>query len=280
MKKNIIILSVLTVLLLSGCQSAKMVPYVIEAETIPAELLQQTKDAQDPRIVPGDLLNILVTSTNMAAALPFNKGKYIEDGRVATVNGNSQTWTNRLEAEATTETYLVDAAGDIDFPIIGKIHVGGLTKNQVIQKIQNEIYPKYMKEVPSVDVRVANFRVTILGQVRNPGVVRAPNERLNLFEALAMCGDLDIRGRRDNVLLIRTNYDGTREVVRLNLQDKDLILSPYFQLQQNDQIYVEPNTSAANQSWGLAPGVTATISVFGGVSSLASLIIGIINLSK
>ncbi len=266
--------------ILSSCSSAKKVPYVLEAETIPAEMLTQTHEAADPRIVPGDLLTILVTSTNIQAALPFNKGVMVDnDGRVQMVNPMMNQQGNDVNVTS-TNSYLVNSDGYIDFPIIGRIHVGGLTKNQLIEKIQNEIWPKYMKEKPVVDARVVNFRVTVLGQVKSPGVVRAPNERMNLFEALAMCGDLDVKGRRDNVLLIRTNYDGTREIARLDLQDKNLIFSPYFQLQQNDQIYVEPNKSAANTSWQLAPGVSAGITFVSGISSLASLVIGIVNLSK
>lgn len=215
----------------------------------------------------------------MTAALPFNKGVLVDsDGKVSSVSPNNQT-TNEVTLSSTS-AYLVNSDGNIDFPIIGPIHVGGLTKNEVVEKIQHEIWPTYMKEKPSIDVRVVNFRVTVFGEVKSPGIVRAPNERLNLFEALAMCGDLGIKGRRDNVLLIRTNYDGTREIVRLDLQDKNLLLSPYFQLQQNDQIYVEPNKSAANASWQISPGVQAALTYIGGLSSIASLVIGIVNLSK
>lgn len=280
MKQYIAIFCALSVLILSGCSSAKKVPYMQEIETIPAEALMVTSEASDPRLAPGDLLNILVTSTNMQAALPFNKGKYItSEGLINNINNNYNT-NSQLTAESNTDTYLINAQGDIEFPILGKIHVAGLTKTQLADKLQAMIYPAYMKEKPAIDIRVANFRVTVLGEVNKPGVVSAPNERLNILEAIAMSGDLGIKGRRDNVLIIRTNYDGTREVARVDLQDKNLILSPYFWLQQNDQIYVEPNKSAANASWQLAPGVSAAITFVGGISSLASLVIGIINLSK
>ncbi|MCH5346498.1 MAG: polysaccharide biosynthesis/export family protein [Muribaculaceae bacterium] len=279
MKNKLLLLSLVVAAVLTGCTSAKKVPYVQEAETLPIDLLEQTHAAADPRIVPGDLLNILVTSTNMQAALLFNKGVMADaEGNVRSVSPNVTSSQNVDETQ--TNNYLVNSEGYIDFPILGKVHVAGLTKNQVIEKLQHEIWPEYMKEMPSIDVRVSNFRVSVIGEVQRPGVVRAPNERLNLFEALAMVGDLGIRGRRDNVLLIRTNYDGTREIVRMNLQDKNLLLSPYFQLQQNDIIYVEPNKSAANASWQMAPGVSAAIATVGGLSSLAGLVIGIINLTR
>lgn len=125
-----------------------------------------------------------------------------------------------------------------------------------------------------------NFRVTILGQVKSPGVYQSDNERMNILEALAKAGDLDIRGDRENVLLYRTNADGTREVHRLNLHDKSLLLSPYFNLQQNDFIYITPNRSAAASAWQMHQGWTTAISVVSGLASIAALVIGIINLNK
>lgn len=281
MKKYIISLAIASTLILSGCGSAKKVPYVVEAETIPAELLSQTAAVKEATIIPGDLLSINVTSTNMKAAMPFNKGRYVSsDGNVGNLYGQySSGYVTGSEASS-QDLYLVNNEGNIEFPVLGSIHVGGMTKAQVGELIRSEIYPQYIKERPTVDVRISNFRVTVLGEVRSPGVVRSPSEHLNIFEALAMCGDLNIKGRRDNVLLIRTNANGTREIVRLDLQDKNLLLSPYYQLQQNDQIYVEPNKSAANASWSLSPGVSATMTFIGGISSIASLVIGIINLSK
>lgn len=281
MKKYILGLAVLSTLALSGCGSAKKVPYVVEAETIPAEALAQAPAVKEPIIVAGDMLSIVVTSTNMKAAMPFNKGHYVDsEGRMGDIYKQTTSGFMSASEASASDTYLVNNEGDIEFPVLGKVHVGGLTKAQVSQLLVSDIWPQYIKEKPAVDVRISNFRVTVLGEVRSPGVVRSPSEHLNIFEALAMCGDLTIKGRRDNVLLIRTNSNGTRELVRLNLQDKNLLLSPYYQLQQNDQIYVEPNKSAANASWALSPGVSAALTFVGGISSIASLVIGIVNLSK
>ena len=103
---------------------------------------------------------------------------------------------------------------------------------------------------------------------------------MNFLEAISMAGDLDIKGDRENILLYRINPDGSREVHKLNIHDKNFLLSPYYTLQQNDYIYVVPNKSMRQGAWQMNPAVTATISVVGGISSLASLIIGILNLSK
>lgn len=179
-----------------------------------------------------------------------------------------------------TEYYLVNANGCIEFPIVGSIEVAGLAKSQVAEKICNAIYPKYVTEKPTVDIRLMNFRVTVAGAVKSPGIYQSRNERMTFLEAISMAGDLDIKGDRENILLYRINPDGSREVHKLNIHDKDFLLSPYYTLQQNDYIYVVPNKSMRQGAWQMNPAVTATISVVGGMSSLASLIIGIINLSK
>ena len=158
--------------------------------------------------------------------------------------------------------------------------MAGLTKAQVAKEICDAIYPKYVTEKPSVDIRLMNFRVTVIGAVKSPGVYQSKNERMTFLEAISMAGDLDIKGDRENILLYRTNPDGTREVHRLNIHDRDFLLSPYCTLQQNDVIYVEPNSPMRQSAWQLNPAVSAVITIVGGMSSVASLVIGIVNLSK
>lgn len=271
---------VVCLILATGCSAPKKVPYLVGAETIPAEILSQTTTVSDPVITAGDLLNIEVTSPNMAAVAPFNKGRYVDaDGKINVITRQTTSYTN-VGLEVSTDYYLVNADGNIDFPIVGKIHVGGLTKAQVSDAVTNAIYPRYVTEKPNVDIRLMNFRVSVTGAVKNPGVYQSRNERMTFLEAISMAGDLDIKGDRENILLYRTNPDGTREVHRINLQDKNFLLSPYFTLQQNDFIYVEPNKSLRAQAWQMNPGVQSTITVVGGISSLASLVIGILNLTK
>lgn len=262
---------------LASCNAPKKVPYMVGAEGIPSEVLSQLPAVKDPVITAGDLLNIKVYASNPAAVAQFNKSQYVgSDGSVQTIATGQAT---SISGESQTEYYLVNSNGDIDFPTLGSIHVAGMTKQQVAESIKDAIYPKYIKIVPSVDIRLMNFKVTVLGQVRNPGVYTSTNERLNILEALAKAGDLDIRGDRENVMLLRTNADGTRQVERLNLHDRNLLLSPYFNLQQNDFIYVTPNRSAAQNAWQMHQGWTTAITVVGGISSLAALIIGIVNLT-
>lgn len=266
-------------LIVTGCSAPGKVAYIPDADKIPQQLLNQTNPATDPVLSAGDLLNIRVYASDMGAVAPFNKGQYLSP-EGALVNTNSGTNTMGANAEASTEFYLVNSDGDIEFPMLGVIHAAGLTKQQLADLIRNDIYPKYIKERPMVEVRLMNFKVTVLGQVKSPGQYISKNERMNVLECIAMAGDLDIRGDRENVLLYRTNADGTREIQRLNLHDSNLLLSPYFNLQQNDLIYVEPNRSAKQNAWQMHQGWTASIAVVGGLTSVAGLVIGIINLSK
>lgn len=266
-------------ILLTGCSAPKKVPYLVDAETIPRESLAAVSTVKDPIFVQGDLLNICIYASDPTAVAQFNKGQYLTpEGAISKTSNNTNTaGTNTTSL---TDYYLVDAEGNIDYPVIGRIHIAGKTKEQLAREIKDAIYPRYIKIEPTIDIRLMNFRVTILGQVKSPGVYQSDNERMNILEALAKAGDLDIRGDRENVLLYRTNADGTREVHRLNLHDKSLLLSPYFNLQQNDFIYITPNRSAAASAWQMHQGWTTAISVVSGVASIAALVIGIINLNK
>lgn len=266
--------------LATSCSAPKKVPYFVEAEKIPSTVLNETTTVSDPRLAAGDLLNIQVSGVNMAAMAPFNKGRYIDtEGKI----GSMQSSTNSTisgSLEASTEYYLVNPDGCIDFPIIGKIKVAGLTKEQVADEISNAIYPRYVTEKPVVDIRLINFRVSVIGAVKSPGVYQSKNEHMTFIEAIAMAGDLDIKGERENIMLIRANADGTREIHRLDIHDRNFLLSPYYTLQQNDIIYVEPNASMRQNAWQLNSAVGATITIVGGLSSLAGLVIGIINLAN
>lgn len=278
MKHILPLVAVVAVLIATSCSAPKKVPYMVDAETIPAEVLAQVNPIVEPVAMPGDLLNIQVSATNMTAVLPFNKGMYINhEGEVEQRRLSSTSNSNQNNS---AEYYLVNAEGDIDFPVIGKLHVGGMNKAEIEALVKNSIYPKYIKEVPVVDIRFMNFRVTMLGAVRSPGVIVSDNERLNILEAIAKAGDLDIKGQRENIMLIRTHGDGRREIARLNLHDKNILLSPYYNLQQNDIIYVQPNKSAANSAWQLSPAVGTTLTVIGGLSSIIGLVLSIITLTR
>ena len=267
MKKTLTILALIAAIFTS-CKSAKDVAYMQQIEELPIETLQQAPKVPDQIVMPGDLIDITIMATDRTSVQPFNR-------RVVDILATGTS----LSAEE-LNYYLVDNNGYIDMPVIGRIKVQGMTKSELEEYVRQQIYPKYIHEVPSVTVRFENFRVSVLGDVQKPGSYTIPNERVNILEALAMAGDLNITGRRDNVLLVRVNADGSRNAVRINLNDKDLILSPYFYLQQNDVIYVEPNESKAASSVVVPPTASLAISVIGAALSAASLIQTILTFSK
>lgn len=279
MKFTACLAAIAIALLATSCHAPKKVTYLENIDQLTASELKRSNERLDPVLSPGDLLNISVYASNMASVAQFNKGMSVSpEGSISQINRNSTITNNR--PGASTEYYLVDSNGDIEFPVLGEIHVAGKTKEMVAEEIRSMIYPKYVTTPPTVDIRLTNFKVTVLGAVRTPGVVSSDNERLTILEAIAKAGDLDIKGQRDNILLYRTNSDGTREVHRLDLTDANLLMSPYFNLQQNDFVYIEPNRSAKQNAWQMHQGWSVAISIVGGLSAVAGLVIGVVNLTK
>ncbi len=269
MKKFSIILLGVLAILSTSCKSAKEVTYMQNVDDISATILAETGGIPDQTLMPGDLIDITVMATDRLAIQPFNR-------RIVDFTKGGGGYQNADELNF----YLVDNKGYIDMPVLGRIYVQGMTKTQLEDYIRDQIYPQYIHEKPAVTVRFENFRISVLGDVKSPDSYIIPNERVNVLEALALAGDLNITGRRDNVLLVRTNADGSRTTARLNLNDKDLILSPYFYLQQNDVLYVEPNSSKAASSVVVPPTASLAISVTGAAISAASLIMTILTYSK
>lgn len=259
----------IAILAITSCGSRKQIAYMQDAELIPAEVLEKTLLPANTVVMPGDLIDILVTGTNIEAVKPFNRLGVLSEIAGSSINNGSNYISN------SPTYYLVDQDGNIEFPIVGTLHIGGMNKSQIEALIVEKLYPRYLSERPGVDIRFRNFKVSVVGEVRNPGVYTSLNERMNVLEALAMAGDLNITGRRDNVMLIRLNADGSKSVQILNLNDKNIITSPYFNLQQNDIIYVEPNKSKVNQSWTIPPAVTLALSSIGTLVSIATLIVTI-----
>ena len=246
--------------LLSGCTSYKKVPYMQDPETV--NTYGKEIPLYDAKIMPKDLLSITVSTTDPQAAAPFN----LTIQTNTTSNLNLQYTTS----QAAIQQYLVNNQGEIDFPVLGKLKIGGMTKNEAENMIREKLQP-YLKETPIVTVRMANYKISVLGEVKNPGTFTVSNEKVNVLEALAMAGDMTIYGVRDNVKLIREDAQGKREIVMLDLTKSDLVLSPYFYLQQNDILYVTPNKTVAKNS-GIGNATTIAISATSILVSIASLI--------
>ena len=217
----------LFIALLSSCGSVKNIAYLQNSDTINYE---KSKYLYDAKIMPKDELTITVNTTNAEASLPFNllmQNAY-QQGRTLSTGGG------------TLMPYLVDTEGCINYPIIGRLHVAGLTKRECERLIQEKIQPYLAEsENPIVTVRMSSYSISVLGEVARPGSYMVSREEINIFEALAQAGDLTIYGVRDRVKLIRKDASGKKEIHTLNLNDADIVNSPYYYLQQNDVVYVE-----------------------------------------
>ena len=223
--------------LLVACQSYKKVPYLQNSEIIGQNM--QHENMYDAKIMPKDLLTIVVSCTSPELAMPFNLIV------VGPVNAND---VNRyITSQPTLQTYLVSNKGTVDFPVLGELKLGGLTKKEAEQLIVDKLKP-YIKETPIVTVRMVNYKISVIGEVARPGTFTINNEKVNLLEALAMAGDMTVYGLRDNVKLIREDANGKQQIITLDLNKAETILSPYYWLQQNDILYITPNKAKARNS--------------------------------
>ena len=251
-------------LLVASCTSYKNVPYLQNPEAV--NDFEETLPLYDAKIMPKDLLSITVNTTDPKAATPFNLTVQTPINAALT---NISTTT-----QPTMQQNLVNNKGEIDFPVIGRLEVGGLTKNEAEDLIRERLKP-YLKESPIVTVRMANYKISVLGEVARPGSFTIGNEKVNVLEALAMAGDMTIYGVRDNVKLIREDVNGKREIINLNLNNAEVVTSPYYYLKQNDIIYVTPNKTKAKNS-DIGNSTTLWVSSLSILVSIAGLLVNIL----
>ena len=256
-------LAAVAVLAVTSCSTPKNVAYIQNSDDVD---YAKSEFLYDARIMPKDILTITVNTVNPEASEPFNL--LIHN----TLNASRSIATSG----GALQTYLVDNNGCIDFPVVGTLQVGGLTKSMCEKLIHDKIQ-RYMnaEENPIVTVRMSNYKISVIGEVNRPGMFNVGNEKINIFEALAQAGDLSIYGVRDRVKLIRENAKGRKEIHTINLNDANIVNSPYYYLQQNDVVYVEPNQVKARNS-AIGTSTTIWISVTGALVSLASLIVNIL----
>ena len=265
MKNFKLLLVVGTVLSLASCGSTAHIPYLIGAENLSEQQFKETARIYEGRVMPNDILTITVNTTVPEAAVPFNLP-------LAPANANAIN-SLQISSEAGLQAYVVNNQGQIEFPVLGKLFVNGLTRVELQNLIKSKIYPEYLKEEPIINVRFQNYKISVLGEVGRPGSFTSPSEQCTLFDALAMAGDLTIYGKRENVLLIRESTDGSKSVFRINLQDRDLMLNPeLYYLRQNDVIIVEPNKTKARAA-GIGSSEMFTISIVSTLISVATLIV-------
>lgn len=251
--KNSVFLLLLTLFLFS-CASRKDIVYY---QGIDNASLQEKSNSYEIKIQPDDLLMIIVSAEDSEIAAPFNLKTY------STVNPSKQD----VAGAQTTQLYLVDANGFIDFPILGRLKVSGMARSQVVQLLQEKI-SVYIKS-PIINLRIMNFKISVQGEVTLPGTYTISSERITLIEALSMAKDLTIYGKRDNILIIR-EIDGIKSYNRVDITNTDFLNSPFYYLAQNDVIYVEPNKNKIN---GSAVGANTGVLI-----SITSLLITLVTL--
>lgn len=248
------------ILLATSCTSYKTVPYMMNSETVN---LDSSAVLYEARIMPKDELTITVNYPEDAeAVVPFN----------LTATPALGQGRNILSSQPTLQTFLVTNEGTINFPVLGKLEVKGKTVNEVENMIASKIEGTYLKNRPVVTVRLSNYKISVLGEVNSPGTYTVPSEKVSIYGALAMAKDMTIWGRRDNVKLIREDATGKKSIHELDLNDANIIKSPYFYLQQNDVLYVTPNkTKSKNSDIGSSTSywVSAT-SIFVSIASLVT----------
>ena len=252
-------------LLLTSCISTKKINYFDNKDEINTAL---SKTLYDAKIMPKDILQIQVFTMTPEAAEPFNLAKS---------RGGIATTTTSSTGQGTVYDYLVDNDGNIEYPVIGTLHLGGLSKTEAEQLIKGKIQP-YLAESENVvvHVRMMNYKYAILGGVNRPGVFTTPNEKVSILEAIAQAGDLTTFAYRDRIFLIRENAEGQKDFHQLDINDANIINSPYYYLQQNDVIYVEQKKVQARNAF-----ISANTSIwFSLTSSLMSIATFIIALSK
>ena len=230
---------------LFSCNAYKGLYYLEDAYLFQADSLSLTKGVHEPKILPNDILSITVSSDIKGATEDFNlpliptNSDLVQQTRVSSSNASTGTLQN----------YLVDKDGIVNFPVLGQLKLSGMTLKEAQDYITNSIYPQYVAKKPIVNIRQLNFEVTVLGEVKNPGLYKSDNGQITILDALAAAGDMTIYGKRDNVLLVRTKENGELAFHQINLNSRTTALDKdLFYMQQNDKLYIHTNKARGNSS--------------------------------
>ena len=244
-------------LTLAGCATSRDLLYFQDIDEVTLGELTKRYEAVIKR---DDELKIIISGPDKTVTDPYN----------LTLGDITSGFTTNNEPETPMMSFLVDTNGDINFPVLGRIHVEGMTRLQLIDYLTQEI-GKDVKN-PIVYVTFKNYKITVLGEVNSPGTFTYKTERVNVLQALGMAGDLTVAAKRDGVLLLR-EVDGVMQHYRFDLRESSLLDSPYFYLQQNDILYIPPSSS-------LLMTKNSATNIWGAVLSSISTVIAVISLIK
>jgi polysaccharide biosynthesis/export protein len=195
-----------------------------------------------PVIQNDDILTILISTTDPQNTMVINAGNIPVPMGISSSPASSMSNIGGSGQQGSAG-YLVNPDGFITLPIVGKIKLAGYTTTEATEIVRKAALDYYKD--PTVIVRYANFKISVIGEVLKPGIYVIPNEKVSVLDAISLAGDLTIFAKRENILLLRENANGTETPYRINLKKSDLMSSPYFYLRQNDIIYVEPGTGKA-----------------------------------
>lgn len=241
-----------------SCASRSKLAYYQDISKLP-----ESETSYQPVLKSDDLLFIVVSSTVPEAAAEFNLAAF---GIMSNLSsGNPETANSQLRHY----TYLIDNQGYIEFPTLGKLKLGGLTREAALELLKSEL-KKYIRD-PLINLRILNYKITVQGEVARPGTFNLVTERITLPEALTMAGDMTIYGKRDNVLIIR-EIDGKRTYNFVDITKSDFINSPFYYLSQNDLVYVEPNKTKMNSSV-VGPNISIALSALSLLITVVALLI-------
>ncbi len=254
--------------LMVACKTPKDVIYFQGIDNLSEDKLAQlSTQSYSTKITYDDLLSITVSAWDPTSVTPFNPPVYALAAQGEEPVVASQAMYN----------YLVDKEGNIKFPVIGTVHVEGLTKTEISEKLESLI-SKYVDN-PLVNVQLLNFKVTLMGDFNRPGTYNIKNDRISILDAIGMAGELQLTANRTNIMVIR-EADGKKEIHRMDITNPNIFESPCFYLQQNDVVYVEPiasklkSRSSSTRNFSVASSIISTLSV------VASMIFSVITLSR
>jgi len=262
------LIATITLLIFSSCASTKHIAYFQDISNNVKDTSESLSSSPaNPTIGPDDILLITVSGASPQAAAPYNPSS--SDQSVQSYIGASSTVEGVYGRVADTRLgYLVDASGGINFPVLGKINLNGLTLVQAQDTIQHLLEPSLKSAV--VAIRFLNYKITILGEVSRPGTYTIPNQQITLLQALGLAGDMTIFGKRANVMVIREK-NGERQFGRIDLNNsRSLFTSPFYYLQQNDVVYVEPRKS---KLWNTDQATLRNVSIMATILSAVSILV-------
>jgi polysaccharide export outer membrane protein len=250
-KYNILLILIIVLLILQSCTSRKNFTYFQDRGDI------KFKQNINLKLKINDLISINVFGCDEESMKIFNIPQ----------STNSSSSRGYFSGSSVNQVYIINNEGEIDFPVIGSFKIEGLTIEEATNLIKSKLN-LYIKD-PKVNIQIQNFKITILGDVKNPGTIHVPNERITILEALGIVGDLNITALRKNIILLREEKGLKKEYI-VDLTNKNFINSPIYYLQQNDIIYIEANKAKINSSQ-----VTGSSTI---IIAIASLIITTVNI--